>query len=254
MRRGKTKEVDILRGIGKHGFFCIVICLFIFLQPGSAQTVMTQLPSDIKNSVVIIPVFTEREADVGSAYLANKWITGSMQLADHKRIPESGQSMLFNFDKVNSIVYVIDKSLKQRAYPIDSIEGFELVDNNVIYSFEKITWISNNFFLMPVTRSGKGYSLYKRLFTKCIHAAYENAGYYSTGNKYDEYIDYYEYYLIYPGNTAFRKLYLKENAIRRALKDDSGLLQEYFTINDKDINEQSMIGIIQYINDKKYPE
>jgi hypothetical protein len=107
---------------------------------------------------------------------------------------------------------------------------------------------------MPILKSEKGYSFYKRLFCKYLRSSYSNAGYYSEGNKYDEYADYYEYYLVYPGHTNYKKLILKEKAVRRALKSDETLLEEYFKLNEPDFNEQSVLGIIQYIDDKKYPE
>ena len=148
----------------------------------------------------------------------------------------------------------MDQFGKQSSYPVDSVLSFEIVGNRVIYSFEKVPWISNGYYLMPILKSEKGYSLYKRLFCKYLRSSYTNAGYYSEGNKYDEYADYYEFYLIYPGNTAYKKLTLKEKAIRRALKNDEALLDEYFKLNEPDINEQSVLGIVQYIDEKKYPD
>ena len=247
--------MDILQRIGRPWIFCITLCISVLLSRGLAQeTVMNQLPSDNNKTPILIPVFTEREADVGSTFLVKKWIRGVVELANHKRIPEPDQLLLFNFDKIHNQLYVINLLKKVYSYPIDSVSSFELVDNDEIYSFEKIPWISNNYFLMPVTKSEKGYSLYKRLFTKLNRAEYSNAGYYTTGKKYDEYLDYYEYYLIFPGNTSYRKIYLKENAVRRVFRDESKILEEFFALHDNEINEESLLGIVQYINDKKYPE
>ena len=36
--------------------------------------------------------------------------------------------------------------------------------------------------------------------------------------------------------------------------DEIKLLDEFFTIHEHEINEQSLIGIVQYINDKKFPD
>jgi hypothetical protein len=247
--------VGRLEKIAGFRFFCIAICLSLHFTCSQAQQLdLTQLPADGNRTVVIVPVFTERESDVGSAFLSDRWIRGSLELANHKRIPEGDQILFFNFDKVNQLVYVIDQSRQERSYPIDSVSGFELMINNQIFSFEKISWISNNYFLTPVYKSEKGYSLYKRLFTKWERSAYQNVGYYSTGKKYDEYIDYYEYYLIYPGNTRFRKLSLKEKAVRKAFPDETSLLTEFFNLHDNEIDEQNLIGLLQYVNDKKYPD
>ncbi len=241
--------------IGKIWVFCIAICISSFFGIAVAQqTEMTQLPSDQNRSAVMIPVFTEREADVGSPFLSKKWIRGTVELENHNLIPATGQVLLFNYDKINNRVYVINDSRKEWFYPIDSVFRFDLVDNSTIYSFEKVHWISSKFFLVPVLKSGQGYSLYKRLITKHIRASYLNEGYFSTGKKYDEFLDDYEYYLVYPGNASFRKLYLREKVIRRMLRNEPGLLDEFFSLHDHEINEESLIGIIQYINDKKYPE
>lgn len=241
--------------IGKIWVYCIAICISNFFGIAIAQqTEMTQLPSDKNRVAVLIPVFTEREADVGSPFLSKKWIRGTVELENHNLIPAAGQVLLFNYDKINNRVYVINESRKEWYYPIDSVSRFDLVDNSTIYSFEKVHWISTKFFLVSVLKSGQGYSLYKRLITKHIRASYLNEGYFSTGKKYDEYLDDYEYYLVYPGNPFFRKLFLRENLIRRMLRNESGLLDEFFSLHDHEINEESLIGIIQYINDNKYPE
>jgi hypothetical protein len=241
--------------IGVIGFFRIATCLCFFCVRTQAQQLeLAQLPADANKAVVMVPVFTERESDVGSAFFSDKWIRGSIELANHKRIPEGNQTLLFNYNKINQLVYVINQSKKEWSYPIDSVCGFELMMNSQIFSFEKVSWISDNFFLIPVYKSEKGYSLYKRLFTKWERSAYQNVVYYSTGKKYDEYIDYYEYYLTYPGNTRFRKLNLKERAVRKAFPDETPLLIKFFDLHDKEINEQNLIGLLQYINDKKFPD
>ena len=37
-------------------------------------------------------------------------------------------------------------------------------------------------------------------------------------------------------------------------EDETKLLDDFFTIHEHEINEQSLIGIIQYIDDKKFPD
>jgi hypothetical protein len=181
-------------------------------------------------------------------------VKGRVELSNHRILPDPGEPLLFNFDKINNVVYAINRESKMVFYPADSVLSFNLVDDNTVFSFEKVTWISDNFFLMPILKSDKGYSLYKRLFTRFLQADFSSEGYYSKGRKFDEYVDYYEYYITYPGNNLFRKLYLKEKDIKRALRDEIKLLDEFFTIHEHEINEQSLIGIVQYINDKKFPD
>jgi hypothetical protein len=179
---------------------------------------------------------------------------GRVELSNHKMLPVPGEPLLFNFDKINHVIYTINRDSKIKILPEDSVVSFNLADDNTIFSFEKVLWISDNFFLIPILKSEKGYSLYKRLFTKFIQADFTSEGYYTKGRKFDEYVDYYEYYITYPGNNLFRKLYLKEKDIRKALRDESQLLDDFFAIHEHEINEQTLIGIVQYINDKKFPD
>jgi len=235
-------------------FFCIFICIGSVFYPALAQQdINGPMPDDMRRGRNMTEFFSKEET-VGSVYLTGNWIKGRVELTNHKLLPEPGNPMLFNFDKINNVVYAINRDNKLLFYPEDSVVSFNLMDDNTVFTFEKVNWISDNFFLMPILKSDKGYSLYKRLFTRFIQADFSSEGYYTKGRKFDEYVDYYEYYITYPGNNLFRKLYLKEKDIRRALRDESKLLDDFFTIHEHEINEQSLIGIIQYINDKKFPD
>lgn len=236
--------------------FCVLLCISFFICDVKAQEPPEdpKLPSFLDRNPNLLPHFFEKEKVVGSPYLAKTWAQGYIELINHKRIPEPNQEMLFNYDKMQNVIYVIDNTYKLRMFSIDSVWSFELVENNMIYTFEKISWISKKFYLIPVIESPKGYSLYKRLITNYYWADYTSDGYSSKGRKFDEFTDTYEYFLTYPGNKLYRKVLLKENAVRRAFKDDSKLLDGFFSLHDNEINEQSLLGIVQYINDKKYPD
>ena len=241
--------------IKKSRSCCMIICFFVFLCHISAQkSPVNELPSDKHDRSTQMPVYFDKEENVGSAYLSPRWLLGVIEFSNHRKIPLPDHSLYCNFDKVNNIVYAITEDSKLTPYPIDSVSSFELVGNNKDLRFEKIPWISSSYYLMPVITSALGYSLYKRLFTKLNQADFSNGGYYTSGKKYDEYVDYYEYYITYPGNHSYQKIPLKESNIRRALKNESQLLKEFFSLHENEINEQSLLGIIQYINDKKYPD
>ena len=251
----KINPLEIAGRYRKRLCLCIVFCISLsFGQAVAQDPAGPKLPSFIDRSPNLLPHLFEKEKVVGSPYLAKTWVQGFVELANHKRIPEPDQDMLFNYDKMQNLIYMIDNSYRFKVYPIDSISSFELVENNMIYTFEKIPWISKKFYLIPIIESAKGYSLYKRLFTDYYRSDFSTDGYSTKGRKFDEFIDTYEYYLTYPGNKSFRKLLLKENSVRRAFKVDSSLLDGFFSLYDNEINEQSLLGIVQYINDKKYPD
>jgi hypothetical protein len=245
--------VQTHRKIGSW-FFCIIICLNIVVCKAIAQqNINAQIPADIHRGQDMTQFFSKDET-VGSVYLTRNWVKGRVELLNHRMLPEPDNPLLFNFDKINNVVYTVNRDSKIIFYPEDSVISFNLVDDNTVFSFEKVPWISDNFFLMPILKSDKGYSLYKRLFTKFLQADFSSEGYYTKGRKFDEYVDYYEYYITYPGNSLFRKLYLKEKDIRRALRDETKLLDDFFSKHEHEINEQSLIGIVQYIDDKKFPD
>lgn len=240
----------------KHWVICMGLCIFLDINNVDAQRNTTndlETLMDYHRGSNRSPFF-EKDETVGSTYLSRNWMRGVAELWNHRKIPEADQPLLFNFDKINNVLYTVNRDNKIKFYPSDSVLDFHLAEDNLVYSFEKVSWISDNFFLMPVIKSDKGYSLYKRLFTKFLQADFSSEGYYTKGRKFDEYADYYEYYITYPGNTQFRKLYLKEKDIRKALRDEPKLLDDFFEIHDHEISEQSLIGLIQFINDKKFPE
>ena len=221
----------------KSEFFCISLCLLLVFNNVMAQkNPLNELPSDLQSRNTLTPAFYEKENMVGSVYLSNRWMRGTVEFVNHKRLPAPGQFMVFNFDKIKNILYMLTDTSKVLAFPIDSVSSIEMEGNSKTYSFQKISWISNSYYLMPVFTSNQGYSLYKRLFTKAQPADFFNGGYYTTGKKYDEYVDYYEYYLTYPGNNQYQKLTLKESVIRKALKDESKLVNEFFSLHENDIN------------------
>lgn len=196
-----------------------------------------------------LPFFFERENTHGTRFLSSYWLEGVLELADHRKIPAPGNYLYFNYDKVNSRLVITSDADSTWSYPNDSIVGFSLADSSSIYTFERVPWISRKIFLQLLLKSANGYSLYKRLLTKFIAADYRNEGYYSTGLKYDQYIDSYEYYIIFPGNKAYRKFYLQKDAVRKVLKRTSASLDALLPSGDTRLTEQKLVDIIQYIND-----
>ena len=234
---------------------CFAVCIPVLFGQVEAQKASTpKLPTIVDTDPNLLPHHINKEKAVGSPYLTTNWVSGYIELENHKHIPDSNEDVLLIYDKIKSIVYLANGLNKVWFYEIDSIKSFEMFDNNKVYEFEKVPWISSKFYLTPVIKSAKGYSLYKRLITNFYWADYSTDGYSFKGKNFDEFDDTYIYYLAYPGNTVFKKLTLKENSIRRDLKQESSLVKEFFDEHENDMNEQSLLALVQYIDDKKYPE
>jgi hypothetical protein len=201
-----------------------------------------------------LPTYFEKEETKGSPYLSQNWMRGILELSDHRRIPEINQYMFFNYDKYNSRLVLIDKQNKISFYPVDSISGFVLTDGDKTYSFEKIQSIGKDFLLESVLKSEKGFSLYKRIISRAVAASYVSFGYYSEGQKYDEFVDEYEYYLIYPDKVKFRKFYLNEKSIHKAFKDFPQQLKKSTNKNGQPATEKKLILLIEEIDNSSSHE
>src|SRR5579864_3322668 len=117
-------------------FFCIILCSGITICPALAQqNLNTQIPPDIHRGQDMTQFFSKEET-VGSLYLTRTWVKGRVELSNHRILPEPGEPLLFNFDKINNVVYTVNRDSKIIFYPADSVLGFNLVDDNTVLSFE----------------------------------------------------------------------------------------------------------------------
>jgi hypothetical protein len=206
---------------------------------------MVAWQSQEKRYVGVMPTFFEKGSTKGSPYLSSTWMRGIIETFDHRRIPKPSENLYFNYDKVKRRLISTNVNNEIIEYPMESILSFALADNEKAYLFEKVFYISRDFFLEPVLKSENGFSLYKRLITKLSAADYKNDGYYSTGQKFDEYTDDYEYYLLSPDKNSFRKFFLKEPAIRKVFKDEQKLLDDILKIP---VTEAQVVSIVEAIN------
>jgi len=253
------------RSFADPGTFFLILYAAAFYLPANAQvdSAMVKSHAEIEKQgqeqqlaswqnqtkliVGTMPTFFEKDSAKGSQYLTLNWMRGVVELEDHRVMPKRNEYLFFNFDKINNKLYLINQAGTVWSYPIDSVRGFTLGDGDRIYSFEKIEVISDRFFLSPVIKSQKGYSLYKRLITKMVAANYRSEGYYTTGEKHDEFVDYYEYYLVFPDRSTYKKFYLKESAIRKIFKEVSVQPDDYVK---NPVTEESLVSMIESINEK----
>jgi hypothetical protein len=204
-------------------------------------------PNEIK-VYMGVPSFFERENTRGSQYLSKHWLYGMISTTNRPADVKPELSY-FNFDKINSrVIYTDGKKIVPLSS--DSISSFAFSDSGTIYYFEKLRLIDRHLFLQPVIKNEQGYSLYKRLFTKFYPADYQPFGYGSSGKRYGEFVDYYEYYIVYPGGTKYKKLILNRNSIRRDLKDQQDAVKELFNYSDRPITEEMLINLVLFINGK----
>lgn len=193
--------------------------------------------------------FFEKEGVKGSQYLSRHWLAGLVQFSDNRRLL-SQKSFGFNYDKENDRVVATRDGQNIIELPKDSITSFILVDSNHIYHFEKVLLISSGNFLQSIIKETHKYSLYRELFTKFRGADNAAVGSASPGRKYDEFVDAYKYYIVYPGGQEFKQLNLSKSSVRKALKGQSGDVDIFLSHFDGPMTEEVLSLLLESLNDK----
>jgi hypothetical protein len=215
------------------------------------QQELTSIGSDANHKSGYLPTFFKKEHVKGSPYLAEGWLRGNAGLEDGRQLPERGKTCFFNFDKMNDRLYVTDGISRIWNYPSDSVNNFTLADSNEVLSFVKDSLISRSRFLQVLVRSDKGYTVYREWVTKLNLSNFRDEGYYTTGNKYDEYVDLFNYYIVYPGRRKCTRLELKMHAIQKALRSESARLNSFFSQKSGSVDENTFVLLMQYLNEKR---
>jgi hypothetical protein len=196
-----------------------------------------------------IPSWFEKAGTHGSRYLSRYWLSGVIESTGNRTTPRQNPCW-YTFDKLNNKLLCTKDGINITTLSNDTIRSFALADSNKLYIFEKIPFISSDLFFQPLVKSDKKYSLYKRLITRFQPADFSPVGYYTTGKRYDEYVDYYEYYIVFPGQKKFGKFYLHQQSIRKAFGISDTQMNTFFSRNDGPITEETIISLVNFLNDK----
>ena len=132
-----------------------------------------------------------------------------------------------------------------------AIAGFSLKADGRVQVFERLKNSSDLNFYQPVYKDDKGYSLYKLLTTKFKKADYQSNGIIESGNKYDEYTDQLEYFIVSPKQELV-KITFKKKALEKALENESSKVDGFFNQHKGDeVNEDFVKKLLQFLNTEK---
>jgi hypothetical protein len=195
-----------------------------------------------------LPVFTIKENTVGSRYLFDSWVKGKLIDTANREI--NTYNYLFNYDKMTG--KLIATQDKQTVIEVDyiAIRSYSMTDQyGREMRFEKIDLINKNKFLVNLVNGGnKKYALYKSINTKFVKADFVTNGLIQSGNKYDEYADSYDYYIVY-GNGIYKKIELKEKAVKQVLIEDKEKVKNFFVQHSGDkLDELLLSELIIFLN------
>jgi hypothetical protein len=181
----------------------------------------------------------------GSRLLFEDWVKGTVVKNSGEEI--NGDKYFFNFDKLtNDLLVTVDKLEIIEVYR-DSIQAFTFTSRGEVYEFKKVDAIQQFKFVQVLASSEDKYNLYKVINTRFILADYNTNGLSESGNPYDEYVDVNKYFITYKG--AIKKVDLRFPSIKRALKENSSKVKDYYAGHLLDeVNENYLTSIVKYLN------
>jgi hypothetical protein len=196
-----------------------------------------------------LPSFTIKEETVGNRYFSDSWVNGSV--INIKNFVLDKPSFMYNYDKLNGILFLTSDQKTVVEIDKDQLKSFTLQKNGKDYIFERVPVINNKDFFQPIVKSENRYSLYKLLQTKFVRANYVSDVISESGNKYDEYVDEFTYYIVLPGGKQFSSVDLKKKSIKNVLAADQIKVESYFSAHkNKEVDEDFLGGLIAYLNNQ----
>src|SRR6266487_1756893 len=187
-----------------------------------------------------LPVFLIKQDTKGNRYLYENWVHGSVLGVDG--VVYNSSKFLFNYDKIGQKLIMQLDSNSILELNSGDIAGFTLKDDSSEYHFERLKNSTDLNFYQPVYKDEKGYSLCKLLFTKLKKADYQTNGIIESGNKYDEYADEVEYFIVSP-KKELMKIDFKKKSIEKVLENESSKVELFFSDHQKQkLNEEFVIN------------
>jgi hypothetical protein len=234
-------------------FLTFVVNAHVFCQV-SAPSIETAFQNYIRtasgsiNSGSILPSFLIKQDTRGNRYLYETWVEGSVTGVDG--VVYNSPKFKYNYDKINGKLFMLLDSATVVELSSGDIAGFSLKSDGRVLVFERLKNSTDLNFYQAVYKNEKGYSLYKRLTTKFKKADYQTNGIIESGNKYDEYTDQQEYFVLSP-KQELSKIFLKKKNIEKALEIESSKVGTFFSEHKgEELDESFMKRLLEYLNGK----
>jgi hypothetical protein len=199
------------------------------------------------NTGSFLPVFSHKEETKGTRYLFDNWVHGSVVSANNYVLDSN--NYLYNYDKISHHLFLTKD--KKHVIEVNNVEfkSFTLKRDDQEYAFKHIDLINQTeFFQELVNKPGK-YSLYKSIHTRIKRANYYTNGLFENGNDYDEYVDNFDYYVIFPDGRIYKQIKLRMKSIKDVLSMEKTKMKAYFSIHwENPIDEEFLKGLITYLD------
>jgi hypothetical protein len=172
-----------------------------------------------------LPTVYHKEGLEGSPFLLTAYVPGLVVNQIDSVIDKT--NYLYNYDKVTGNLLLKRDNELPIAVNKEQVKYFCIKEEKGGYIFERVSLISSNEYFQ-VLYKGPKYSFFKLIKSNFIPSSKTTNGYSTTGNNYDEYKDYYIYYMVDHVKDEFAVLELSKKSIRKALSSENGAVEQYF--------------------------
>ncbi|MGE5519321.1 MAG: hypothetical protein ACM3VS_05275 [Candidatus Dadabacteria bacterium] len=194
-----------------------------------------------------LPVFLVKENTKGNRYLFDKWVNG--WVVGTQNVTYKAPNTQFNYDKMTEKLLVLVDGTTVIELNTADILSFTIGEGESQHTFVRLKNSTDEHFYEQVTSNNKGYALYKQLITKLKKADYETNGIFESGNKFDEYKDEYQYFVVTPKQELLKITAFKEKVIKNALGNEAKKVDTFISSHKgQKIDEQYVKGLIEYVN------
>ena len=177
----------------------------------------------------------------------SKCIEGTITNSNNEKI--QNENYLFNYDKVSQKFIITQDEKTFFAVEDQNVKLYTIYFAGREMAFMKVPAISDDFYVQLLAGKEGNYALYKGIKTKLEKANYTSSGLIENGHNYDEFIDEYTYYIVFPDGKTAKPVSLKKNAVKESLSDEKVKVDAYFAANKgTSVNEEFVKGLIKSLN------
>lgn len=232
----------------RYIFVFSILCSYATM--GIAQTTgfSTQNLGNILNaSGYELSLLEIKESTKGTRFFLDKWLKGTVTATDGTLVKDD--SVLYYFDKISHNLYYTYDHKQTMKVENKNISSFILQDGRVNHSFKRMELIKPVVFFEVLVENTSKYSLYKEISTAYKKADYINHGMYESGNRFDQYIDNFRYYIVLPGEKMYKLISFTKKSLEEVFEGSGAIFNSYFSTHRKDpINEDFLITLVNHLN------
>jgi hypothetical protein len=183
----------------------------------------------------------------GSRYFFNDWVHGF--IIDSKDSLIKNPAFLFNYDKMGGRLVLTTDQKSLIVVNKEKVKSFTLFNQDKqAFVFERVPAIDTARYVQVLSMGAK-YKIYKLIKTDYKRSDYSTDGVFQSGNKYNEYVDDGDYYLLNIENNQLQKIALKKKALETAFASDDSKLNKFMTDHSSDtIGDIYLTGLGDYMN------